>query len=297
MAPRPAFLSGLGGGRTTPTGLLPPSQRDKPQPRRDFTDVSGFTNMGRTPRPDFLSSLGSERPERNIMPTVPQSRDMGFLNQQIFNNRNTGIMPMTGNNKPVLVGGPSGGNIAQRVLGDRYNQAISLGYKPDELVQMVENADRFGRGINVEGVGGFGERLDRFAEFQAGNLPNMLSMSKPQVTANAPTMGEAFQDFTGGLGNFVGAVGDRLAESGPPLLQLINTGLDKLRNLEIGGQPDRPVGVERLTGFGSQELNDFNSLNRSQQNTYIMLRKNLPHAEAFRQAQNQRAIGGIATLQ
>ena len=295
MSRRPDFLSSL--GSRTPTGLLPPSQRDKPKPRVDTTDVSGFSNVGRTPRPDFLSSLGSERPERNIMPVVPQSRDMGALNEQIFRNRNTGIMPMTGNNKPVLVGGPSGGNIAQRVLGDRYNQALGLGYKPDELVQMVENADRFGRGINVEGEGGFGERLDEFAEFQAGNLPNVLKMNKPQVTANAPTMGEAFGDFMGGVANFVGAAGEQIGKSGPPLLQLINTGLDRLRNLEIGGQPERPVGVERLTGFGSQELSDFNSLNRSQQNTYIMLRKNLPHAEAFRQAQNQRAMGGIATLQ
>jgi len=297
MAPRPAFLSSLGSSRNVPTGLVPPSQRDKPKPRVDTTDVSGFSNMGRTPRPDFLSSLGSERPERNIMPVVPQSRDMGALNEAIFRNRNTGIMPMTGNNKPVLVGGPSGGNIAQRVLGNRYNQALSLGYKPDELVQMVENADRFGRGINVEGVGGFGERLDRFAEFQAGNLPNVLSMSKPQVTANVPTMGEAFQDFTGGLGNFVGAVGDELAQAGPPILQLINEGINKLKNLPIGQQPDRPVGTVRETGFGSQELNDFNSLNRSQQNTYLMLIKKFPHDIAFKQAQNQRAVGGIATLQ
>ena len=162
---------------------------------------------------------------------------------------------------------------------------------------MVNKARSFNRGINVEGEGGFGERLDEFMEFQAGNLPNMLSMSKPQVTANAPTMGEAAGDFMTGIGNFVGAAGKEIGKAGPPLLQIINAGIDKLRNLEIGGQPDRPVGVERLTGFGSQELNDFNSLNRSQQNTYIMLRKNLPHAEAFRQAQNQRAMGGIATLQ
>ena len=55
---------------------------------------------------------------------------------------------------------------------------------------MVNRANSFGRGINVEGEGGFGERLDNFIEFQAGNLPGVLKMNKPQVTANAPTMGE-----------------------------------------------------------------------------------------------------------
>ena len=47
---RPAFLSGLGGG--VPTGLKPPSQRDKQTqaPRIDTTDVSGFSTMGQQDR-------------------------------------------------------------------------------------------------------------------------------------------------------------------------------------------------------------------------------------------------------
>ena len=231
------------------------------------------------------------------MPNVSQSRDMGALAQQIFNARNKGVMNMLNRDTPNTAPTMAGSNIAQQILGKRYNQALSAGYRPSELIDMINKARSFNRGINVEGEGGFGERLDEFMEFQAGNLPNVLKMDKPQITANAPTMGEAAGDFMTGIGKFVGAAGEQIGKAGPPLLQIINAGIDRLRNLEIGEQPDRPVGVERLTGFGSQELNDFNSLNRSQQNTYIMLRKNLPHAEAFRQAQNQRATGGIATLQ
>ena len=292
MAPRPAFLSSLGSRRNVPTGLEPPSVRDRQPPRKDFTDVSGFTNIGTDrSKPEFLT------PARNIMPNVPQSRDMGALNQQIFNARNTGVMNMLNRDTPNTASSMPSGNIAQQVLGKRYNQALSAGYEPNELIDMVNKANSFGRGINVEGEGGFGERLDQFMEFQAGNLPNMLSMNKPQVTANAPTIGEAFQDFVGGVGNLFGDVADRFAQSGPPLLQIINEGIEKLKNLQVGSQAEAPVGTVRETGFGSQELNDFNSLNRSQQNTYIMLRKNLPHTEAFKQAQNQRAMGGIATLQ
>lgn len=268
------------------------SNRPRPQPRRDFTDVSGFTNIGTDrSKPEFLT------PAKNIMPNVSQSRDMGALAQQIFNARNKGVMNMLNRDTPNTAPTMAGSNIAQQILGKRYNQALSAGYRPSELIDMINKANSFNRGINVEGEGGFGERLDEFMEFQAGNLPNVLKMDKPQITANAPTMGEAAGDFMTGIGKFVGAAGEQIGKAGPPLLQIINAGIDRLRNLEIGEQPDRPVGVERLTGFGSQELNDFNSLNRSQQNTYIMLRKNLPHAEAFRQAQNQRATGGIATLQ
>ena len=268
------------------------SNRPRPQPRRDFTDVSGFTNIGTDrSKPEFLT------PAKNIMPVMPQSRDMGALAQQIFDNRNTGVMNMLNRDTPNTAPAMTGSNIAQQVLGKRYNQAISAGYEPTELIDMVNKANSYGRGINVEGEGGFGERLDQFMEFKAGNLPNMLSMNRPQVTANAPTLAEAFQDFVGGVGNFFGDAADRFAQSGPPLLQIINEGIDKLRNLQIGSPAEAPVGTVRQTGFGSQELNDFNSLNRSQQNTYIMLRKNLPHDVAFKQAQNQRAMGGIATLQ
>ena len=292
MAPRPAFLSGLGGGRSVPTGLVPPSVRDRQPPRKDFTDVSGFTNIGTDrSKPEFLT------PAKNIMPNVSQSRDMGALNQQIFNARNTGVMNMLNRDTPDTAPAMTGSNIAQQVLGKRYNQAISAGYRPSELIDMVNRAASFNRGVNVEGEGGFGERLDQFMEFQAGNLPNMLSMNKPQVTANAPTIGEAFQDFVGGVGNLFGDAADRFAQSGPPLLQIINEGIDKLKNLQVGSQAEAPVGTVRETCFGSQELNDFNSLNRSQQNTYLMLIKNVPHSVAFAQAKNQRAMGGIATLQ
>ena len=145
MAPRPAFLSGLGGGRSVPTGLVPPSVRDRQPPRKDFTDVSGFTNIGTDrSKPEFLT------PAKNIMPNVSQSRDMGALNQQIFNARNTGVMNMLNRDTPDTAPAMTGSNIAQQVLGKRYNQAISAGYRPSELIDMVNRAASFNRGVNVE---------------------------------------------------------------------------------------------------------------------------------------------------
>lgn len=275
MAPRPAFLSGLGGGRTTPTGLLPPSQRDKPQPRRDFTDVSGFANMGadRSKPAPLIPAKGITPPFVSSTPSIDEIFAKNKINQGGIDNLN------------VVRAAPSmaGANIAQQVLGNRYNQAISAGYEPSELIDMVNRANSFGRGINVEGEGGFGERLDKFIEFQAGNLPNMLKMDKPQITANPPTMGEALGDFMGGVTNLVGATGDRLAETGPPLLQMINFGIDKLKDFQ--------------TGDGSLAM-QIRALTPTQRREYDRLvgMQGFTIQEALKRVTGM-ATGGIATLQ
>jgi hypothetical protein len=275
MAPRPAFLSGLGGGRTTPTGLLPPSQRDKPQPRRDFTDVSGFANMGadRSKPAPLIPAKGITPPFVSSTPSIDEIFAKNKINQGGIDNLN------------VVRAAPSmaGTNIAQQVLGNRYNQAISAGYEPSELIDMVNRANSFGRGINVEGEGGFGERLDKFIEFQAGNLPNMLKMDKPQITANAPTMGEAFGDFMGGVTNLVGATGDRLTEAGPPLLQMINFGIDKLKNLQTG---DGSLAMQ-IRGLTPTQRREYDRLVGLQGFTI---------QEALKRVTGM-ATGGIATLQ
>ena len=208
------------------------SNRPRPQPRRDFSDVTGFSTMGQQDRSKpapLIPAKGIKRPFVSKTPSIDEIFAKNKINLGGADNNQGGI-----DNLNVVGTAPSmaGSNIAQQVLGNRYNQAISAGYTPTELIDMVNRATAFGRGINVEGEGGFGERLDNFIEFQAGNLPNVLKMNKPQVTANAPTMGEAFGDFMGGVTNLVGATGDRLAEAGPPLLQMINFGIDKIKNLQ-----------------------------------------------------------------
>jgi|TARA_R100000455_G_scaffold989_1_gene367 hypothetical protein len=275
MAPRPAFLSDLGGGRSTPTGLLPPSQRDKPKPRRDFTDVSGFANMGADrSKPDpLIPAKGITPPFVSSTPSIDEIFAKNKINQGGIDNLNV----------PRSAPSMAGTNIAQQVLGNRYNQAISVGYTPSELIDMVNRANSFGRGINVEGEGGFGERLDNFIEFQAGNLPGVLKMNKPQVTANAPTMGEAFGDFMGGVTNLVGATGDRLAEAGPPLLQMINFGIDKLKNLQTG---DGALAMQ-IRGLTPTQRREYDRLVGLQGFTI---------QEALKRVTGM-ATGGIATLQ
>lgn len=178
-------------------------------------------------------------------------------------------------------------------------------------VRDIEN--RFQREADINK---FNQRMNDFTKFQAatdnrgnisGNVPKiggkyMLAVREPQLTARQPTLREAGGDFMRGIGNFAQAFADK----GPPILQLIKSagqGISDFLNRPNTQNQNQMVGVPRQVGFGSQELNDFNSLNISQQNTYNMLRKSgLAHMQAFDQAKNQgrelgMAMGGIATLQ
>jgi hypothetical protein len=176
-------------------------------------------------------------------------------------------------------------------------------------VRDIEN--RFQREADINK---FNRRMDDFTKFQAatgnrgnisGSVPKiggnyMLAVREPQLTARQPTFREAGGDFMRGIGNFAQAFADK----GPPILQLIRSagqGISEFVNRPFQNMQNQNqmAGVERQVGFGSSELNDFNSLNISQQNTYNMLRsKGLSHAEALGQARAQTmAMGGIATLQ
>jgi hypothetical protein len=176
-------------------------------------------------------------------------------------------------------------------------------------VRDIEN--RFQREADINK---FNRRMDDFTKFQAatgnrgnisGNVPKiggnyMLAVREPQLTARQPTFREAGGDFMRGIGNFAQAFADK----GPPILQLLKSagqGISEFVNRPFQNMQNQNqmAGVERQVGFGSSELNDFNSLNISQQNTYNMLRgQGLSHAEAFGQARAQTmAMGGIATLQ
>jgi len=297
MAPRPAFLSGLGGGRTTPTGLLPPSQRDKPQPRRDFSDVSGFTNIGTDrSKPEFLT------PAKNIMPVVPQSRDMGALNEAIFRNRNTGVMNMLNRDMPRSAPDMAGGNIAQQVLGDAYNKAVGLGYQPSELIDMVNTAQSFGRGIDVDK---FKTSLDRFQGFQDADggifkfeepqedgstiTKQYLSVSRPELTANAPTLAQLLEDISGGISNMVGAGADFVMGGGATgrILEGIKNQFNQGR--DFVGQFTNPGNLSQRLDAAGPEAKRIYALKLSQ---------GVPFQQAFEEATGQKfATGGIATLQ
>ena len=129
-----------------------------------------------------------------------------------------------------------------------------------------------------------------------------------QQTANrlGPTMSEVFGDFGRGVSNFMGD----LAERGTPLMQLakdIGGGIFNffdprpgVPTVGQGPQFDLNTTVNfggALGGMQSMEVEQYNLLNKSQKNTYNMLRRTngLSHMDAMEAV--GMATGGIATLQ
>ena len=234
----------------------------------------------------------SNRPKRNLpqmSPTrlnEPPRIDAGFkgsmedfrsFQDEINRKEDTGVNTLMNMNTSPAMGG---GNIAQQVLGPAYNRALATGaYTPSSLVDMVIKAQSFGRGINLDGVGGFNERLQRFEDFQSGDGGNFLNVQAPNVTANMPTMGEAFQDAVGGISNLFSG----FAEQGPPILQLIKSGLGKVQDTVTDFQ----------TGAGSLSA-QINALDAAQRQEFNRLvgQDGLNMIEALR-----RVSGGVTTLQ
>jgi hypothetical protein len=289
---RPAFLSGLGSkDRSTPTGLLPPSQRDKqtPAPRIDTTDVSGFSTMGQQDRskpPQLTPPVGIKRPDRFDINT--------FMNE--FEAQNTGVMPMVGAETNTLATGTNPfqvRNIAQQVLGDSYNKAMGLGYQPSELIDMVNTAQSFGRGIDVNK---FSEDLDRFSAFQQGGPgtqidgTTFLNVQRPTLSANPP---EGVMGLIGALGGpFVDMLGD-VAEAGAEgrvgAMNLLRNLSDKVKSMPSIGELTNPGNIRARLDAAGPEAKRIYALKLSQ---------GLPFQQAFEEATGEKfATGGIATLQ
>lgn len=250
------------------------------------------------PRPAFLSGLGSDKRKTNdsasfanfVQSRPKQTNDSAsfakFL-KEIDDKKDDGVNALPARVNPVPTR-----NIAQQVLGnENYNKALALGpdfYTPSSLIDMVQNAQGYGRGINVDGPGGFTERLAMFDKFQSGDRGNFLSMQAPNVTANQPTMGEAFGDFVGGVGNLFGDLGTRFAEQGPPLLQLINAGINKIKS----GVQDFQFGEGSL----SAQIRALSERQRQKFNELVAGGTNM--IDAIKQVQDMSMnTGGIATLQ
>ena len=188
--------------------------------------------------------------------------------------------------------GGSGSNIAQQVLGPSYSKALSLGYQPSQLIDMVTNAQRFGRGIDVDK---FAEDLDRFEKFEEGGPgtkidgQTFLNVQQPTLSANPP------EGVMGLLGAMFGPFGE-MAASG-------------LEFLGTGGVTGQVIdAIKQKVGEGKDFLSNLNqpgtlgfrvrALNNEQRRFYddLIMNKGVNPFQAIEQAE-KRATGGITTLQ
>jgi hypothetical protein len=199
-------------------------------------------------------------------------------------------------------GGGSGSNIAQQVLGDAYNQAIGLGYKPSELIDMVTKAQSYNRGIDVDK---FKTSLDRFQGFQDadGGIFNFeepqedgstitkqyLSVSRPELTANAPTLAQLLGDIGGGISDMVGAGADFVLGGGATgrILEGIKDQFNQGR--DFVGQFTNPGNLsQRLDAAGPEARRRY---------AMFMQQPGMTFQRAFEMATGQAfARGGVANL-
>ena len=202
-----------------------------------------------------------------------------------------------GNRGSYTPGGDSFKNYSQQ---DQETMFKAAGGKDKFIDQAAKIEQDYKRSADTQG---FLDRVNLFNRFQNRGDESVrnpetgrqiLSMQDPRLTAQAPTFGQLIGD----IGRGIGSIAQGFAEKGPPAVQFLNALRTGVMDF-ISPAQNEMIGTERQVGFGSQELNDFNSLNKSQQNTYLMLKKSgAMHREAFVQARLQTmAMGGIATLQ
>jgi len=228
-------------------------------------------------REDFRGQTINRPPERTnavrqVSSYLGEGQDFAKQNQQSLfsgnqnnqqNNNNSGIQAFQQTQQGGS-GGGSGSNIAQQVLGDAYNQAIGLGYKPSELIDMIANAQAYGQGINVDK---FKTDLDRYEGFldadvpgggvfkfedDEGNMKQYLNVSRPEVTANPPEgvmglLGAMFSPFAdlagagakfllegGATGKILGGLKDQFSKGKGFLGDVFNPG-DIAQRLDAAG--------------------------------------------------------------
>ena len=197
-------------------------------------------------------------------------------------------------------GGSSNRNIAEQVLGfDTYAQALKF-YKPSELLAMVNNANQFGRGINVDKFKTDLKRYEGFLDADGGvfKFPDdegverqFLSVSKPELSANAPE----------GIMGLLGALGG-------PFVDMLGSGLDFMGSGGVGGRILNTIQdkIEQGKGF-LDNLNQpgtlgfrVRALTPEQRRRYddMIMNKGISPFEAIEFAEKlSMATGGIATLQ
>ena len=217
------------------------------------------------------------------------------------NNNNSGIEAFNFNQNQSSGSGMNvATNLAQQVLGDSYSQALSLGYKPSELMDMVTKAQGYNRGIDIDK---FKTDLNRFQGFQEADggifkfddpqddgstlSQQYLSVSRPELSANAPTLAQLMGDIGGGIGDMMGAGADFIMGGGT-------------MGRVLGGLKDKFAQGKNFVG----ELTNpgdirgrVNALSDEQQRRYYQLLPTMTYQQAFEQASGQAfARGGITSL-
>ena len=301
---RPAFLSGLGGGRTTPTGLKPPSQRDRQPPRRDTTDVSGFDTMGgqdRSKAPQLTPAKGITPPFQSRVPSV----DDIFAKNNINDGSASSMAPATGTTN-LGVGGTlpftGSSNKAQQILGDNYSRFLALGYTPSEIDAQLDRALSFGRGIDVDKIE---NQLDKFEQFNASGFnesgvapmidgQSFLSVSKPEIFANpSEGLGGLLGDMFGGFADMAGDVLQGIGEGKVGAMGLLNQLKDKFDSSVDKGKSF----LDNLNQPGTLGFR-VRGLTPEQRRFYdnLIMNQGISPFQAIEQAE-KKAMGGIATLQ
>ena len=309
MAPRPAFLSGLGGGTTNVrSGLKPPTQMDRDRENRQLPDTS---------RPAFLSDLGggvptglrppSQRDTSPFVSRVPSVDELFTKNNIAEGTTSLGTgSAATGFANP---GGMPGSNKSQQFLGDNYNRFLALGYTPSEIDAQLDRALSFGRGIDVDKIE---NQLDKFEQFNASGFnesgvaplledfdpftgettsKNFLSVSRPEIYANP---GEGLGSLLESLilrpiADTAAAIGNKVSSG--ELKPFIMSAADAIGDRLFSGDNAvfNPSNLsERLKAAGPE----------AQRKYAMLLQQQVPYQMAFEQATGQKlATGGIATLQ
>ena len=217
------------------------------------------------------------------------------------NNKDSGIEAFNFNQNQSSGSGMNvATNLAQQVLGSSYPQALALGYDPSELMDMVTKAQGYNRGIDIDK---FKTDLNRFQGFQEADggifkfdepqddgstlSQQYLSVSRPELSANAPTLAQLMGDIGGGIGDIMGAGADFVMGGGATgrILQGIKDKFSQGKNF-----------VGELTNPGDIR-GRVNALSPEQQRMYYQLLPNMTYQQAFEQASGQAfARGGITSL-
>ena len=264
------------------------------QKTRTFDPVSPGTGVS----PGSLRTLNQKRRMQNNEPRKTYSDSASFAKflEEIDDKKDTGV-----NALPTSGGGGGGGsnrNIAEQVLGfDTYARALKF-YDPSELLAMVNNANQFGRGINVDKFKTDLDRYEGFLDAEGGvfKFPDdegverqFLNVSKPELSANAPE----------GIMGLLGALGG-------PFVDMLGSGLDFIGSGGVGGRILNTIQdkIEQGKGF-LDNLNQpgtlgfrVRALTPEQRREYDRLvgQQGFTIPEALERVTGM-ATGGIATLQ
>lgn len=286
-------------GTTATGGLSERNRQISQQKQNQGFDPSGFSSVGadRSKPPQLTQAKGISPFRSNVdvdkIINDVEQRKKQFSDSASFARFLDPIKPsgVAAFEQPGGMGLAK--NLAEQVLGfDTYSKALNLGYKPSELINMVDTARGFDRGINVDK---FKTDLDRFEAFQMDGPgtqfdgETFLSVSRPEISANPPegvmgllgAMFSPFADMASAGADFVlggGATG-RILEG---IKNQFNQGRDFV------GQFTNPGNLsQRLDAAGPEARRKY----------ALFLSQGDPYQVAFQKATGQAfAHGGVASL-